>query len=113
VIKERIYLTACIIIRVQFFRSRSGDANFSDIYAASIVVEVSRFMTCCAFTAFCSEKKRRDSCADRSGHAVYGVCGTNCLRQLEHWDRGLNPTRGMDVCVRLFCVVVGRGLATS
>jgi hypothetical protein len=45
------------------------------------------------------------------------ISGMNCLRPLEHWDRGLNPTRGMDVCVRLFCVCVvlcvGSGLTTG
>jgi hypothetical protein len=40
----------------------------------------------------------------------------NRLRPLERWDREFN-SRGMDVCVRLFCVCavlcVGRGLVTS
>jgi hypothetical protein len=39
----------------------------------------------------------------------------NCLRSLEHWDRGFEPTGGMDISLRLFCVCVvlcvGSGLA--
>jgi hypothetical protein len=50
------------------------------------------------------------SCADQSGRAVYVM---NRLRPLVD----SNPTRGMDVCLRLFCVCVvlcvGSGLATG
>jgi hypothetical protein len=48
--------------------------------------------------------------AHHSGRAVQGI---KRLRPLEHWD----PTRDMDVCVRLFCVCVvlcvGNGLAAG
>jgi hypothetical protein len=34
-------------------------------------------------------------------HSVRAVLDTNCLRPLDHWIVNLNPTRGMEVCVRL------------
>jgi hypothetical protein len=47
--------------------------------------------------------------ADHSGRAIFGRSNTGIV--------GSNPTRGMNVCVRLFCVCVvlcvGRGLATG
>jgi hypothetical protein len=52
--------------------------------------------------------------ADHSGRAVESM---NRLLPVEHWIVGSNPTRDIDVCVRLFyvCVIqcVGSGLATG
>jgi hypothetical protein len=36
----------------------------------------------------------------------------NCLRLLEHWDRGLGSQRRHG-CLRVFCVCVGSGLAAG
>jgi hypothetical protein len=41
-----------------------------------------------------------------SGNVGCAVEGIYCLRSLEHWIVSSNPTRGMDVCVRLYCVYV-------
>jgi hypothetical protein len=41
--------------------------------------------------------------ADHSGHAVQSM---NCFRPLEHWGRGFESHRGMDVCLCLFRVCV-------
>jgi hypothetical protein len=41
--------------------------------------------------------------ADHSDRAVYGM---NCRRPLKYWVVDVNPTRGIDVCVCLFCVYV-------
>jgi hypothetical protein len=53
----------------------------------------------------------------KAGHSGCAVKGMNCLRPLEHWDCGSNPTRCMNVCVCLFwvCVLlcVSSGLATD
>jgi hypothetical protein len=34
--------------------------------------------------------------ADHSDRAVYGIY---CIHLLERWDRGSNPTQGLDACV--------------
>jgi hypothetical protein len=47
-------------------------------------------------------------------HSGRAVAGINCLRPLERWDRvGSNATQGMDICLCLFCVCLGSGLATG
>jgi hypothetical protein len=50
---------------------------------------------------------------DHSGRAVWGI---NCLRSLEHWDRGIEShSRYVYVCLYSVCVVlrVGSGLTTG
>jgi hypothetical protein len=41
--------------------------------------------------------------ADHSSRAVWGM---NCFRPLEHWSRGFEAHRGMDVCLRLVCACI-------
>jgi hypothetical protein len=59
----------------------------------------------------CILRRVTDCCADHSGRTVEVM---NCLRSLEHLDRGCKShSRHVCLCVRLFCVCVGSGLATG